>query len=324
MSTSSYASAYWTERDQNFKIETRHYGDLEALRTNTIYSLTAIVLTAFCVYVFTKLLDKRTIHAGKNAVVSFSFVILVTVAFNLVRPATKLPLSDLRASKLILNTCVYSDKGGKMPRWSSRDCMFGEGAFCSLKSPCTPCNPIPDIDEHIMFDIVQSIYRGNECRKCTTTNQVCPYNSAEEGKNYCKKKGKSFKTLDEKVINADISQKVAGWEVIRVEQCRTCCATRRTMEFFADRRLSMHDGASNLGKFKNVTISGSLNPQSFRPIYLEILDILENDSTYFTTVGGVPDRTMLNYTKEFEVDLFDHVNLTSYCNANPCPDNVLS
>ena len=39
MSTSSYASAYWTERDQNFKIETRHYGDLEALRTNTIYSL---------------------------------------------------------------------------------------------------------------------------------------------------------------------------------------------------------------------------------------------------------------------------------------------
>jgi len=116
MSTSSYASAYWTERDQNFKIETRHYGDLEALRTNTIYSLTAVVLTAFCVYVFTKLLDKRTIHAGKNAVVSFSFVILVTVAFNLVRPATKLPLSDLRASKLILNSCVYSDKGGKTPR----------------------------------------------------------------------------------------------------------------------------------------------------------------------------------------------------------------
>ena len=96
------------------------------------------------------------------------------------------------------------------------------------------------------------------------------------------------------------------------------------MEFFADRRLSMHDGASNLGKFKNVTISGSLNPQSFRPIYLEILDILKNDITYFTTVGGVPDRTMLNYTKEFGVDLFDHVNLTSYCNANPCPDNVLS
>ena len=52
------------------KSETSDYGDL-ALRTNTIYSLTAFVLTAFCVYVFTKLLDKRTIHAGKNAVASF-------------------------------------------------------------------------------------------------------------------------------------------------------------------------------------------------------------------------------------------------------------
>ena len=96
----SYASAFWTERDRNFKVDTRHYGDLESLRTNVTYALSALAVSAVCFIIFTKLLEKRTIKAGYNAIRAISFVALVTLIFNLLRPATKLSVEQLKNSEM--------------------------------------------------------------------------------------------------------------------------------------------------------------------------------------------------------------------------------
>ena len=90
------------------------------------------------------------------------------------------------------------------------------------------------------------------------------------------------------------------------------------MEFLADRKLSEHHGALNIGAFKNVSIDGSTTPQKFQNIYTEILGILKANPSYFITVGGVPNRTMINYTESFGVDLYGNINLTSYCATKPC------
>ena len=105
----SYASAFWTERDRNFKVDTRHYGDLESLRTNVTYALSALAVST-CFIIFTKLLEKRTIKAGYNAIRAISFVALVTLIFNLLRPATKLSVEQLKNSEMLLNSCVNSVK----------------------------------------------------------------------------------------------------------------------------------------------------------------------------------------------------------------------
>ena len=304
-------------RKSAFQIETRHYGDLEALRTNTVYCLSAVALGALCIYVFTRLLEKRTVKAGNNAISAVGVFMILAVAFNFLPPTTKLPLSSLKKSALILNTCVYSEKGGKRVG-NGRDCLYGEGATCSLKNPCTPCNPIAGLDQHIMFDVLQNIYRNDHCRKCTPTNQYCPNSGIEDASNYCRKQGYKLEQLDEKIIDGTVSSQVAGWETIHVEQCQVCCVTNRTMEFLADRKLSEHHGALNLGAFKNVTIAGSTTPQKFQNIYTEILDILKTDPSYFVTVGGEPNRSMINYTEAFGVELYEYINVTSYCATNPC------
>ena len=100
----------------NFKVDTRHYGDLESLRTNVTYALSALAVSAVCFIIFTKLLEKRTIKAGYNAIRAISFVALVTLIFNLLRPATKLSVEQLK-TQMLLNSCVNSVKGGKNYRF---------------------------------------------------------------------------------------------------------------------------------------------------------------------------------------------------------------
>ena len=227
---SSYASVFWTERDREFKINTRHYGDLESLRVNVTYVLSALAVSVACFVIFTKILGKRTIKAGYNAISAISFAVLLTSTFNLLRPATRLPLAQLKNSEILLNSCVNSIKGGKNFK-SFRDCYFGEDGTCSLKNPCTPCNPTAGLDANVMFDIVQSIFKGQQCRKCTSLNQACPGKN-QEGKNYCKRQAYSPQvSAIERTINGSVAQHVAGWEVVHVEPCTTCCVTNRTMEF---------------------------------------------------------------------------------------------
>ena len=288
--------------DRQFKINTRHYGDLESLRTNVTYAVSAVAVSAVCVIIFTKLLEKRTIKAGYNAISAISFVALVTLIFNLLRPATRLSLAQLKNSEMVLNSCVYSIKGGKKIH-TLRDCYFGEDGSCSLKNPCTPCNPIVGIDANVMFDVVQSIYKGQQCRKCTSLNQACPGKN-EESKNYCKKQAYNpLVSANERTINGSVAQYVAGWEVVHVEKCATCCVTNRTMEFFADRKLSEHHGGLNIGINNNISITGYAVAQPFKPIYDEIMEILARDPAYFVAVGAKPNRSMINYTYVWGVDL---------------------
>lgn len=51
------------------------------------------------------------------------------------RTKRRLPTSQ----GLVLNSCHTSTKGGKVTK-TKRDCREGQGPFCTLQEPCTPCS----------------------------------------------------------------------------------------------------------------------------------------------------------------------------------------
>jgi hypothetical protein len=75
------------------------------------------------------------------------------------------------------------------------------------------------------------------------------------------------------------------------------------MEFFADRKLSAHHGGLNIGIHNNISINGYTVAQPFKPIYDEIMEVLGKDPSYFVAVGAKPNRSMINYTDVWGVDL---------------------
>merc|ERR1711916_389844 len=84
------------------------------------------------------------------------------------------------------------------------------------------------------------------------------------------------------------------------EGCTTCCTTRRTSVFFAERGLSKMNGAHNIGTWKNQSIAGRTKSTPFDNIYADILKILADDPNYFISASKKPLATM-NYTTKFGI-----------------------
>ena len=315
------ASAFWRLKYETWQIETRHYGDLATYRSYTNLMVTALC----CLFVSIAVLGKfvrhqREISLRNKTIANRMIVIFLCffLAYYLLPVTTRLPYSQLKVSLLFYpgveslplleltpehflffqtgylktNECFYSRKGGKRPE-SYRDCHYGEASECSIASPCTPCNPQLDLDEAIMFDVVNKIFRGEHCTRCNGTNHPC--HSAT-----CKRSGYSDRQYSTAIVQGDITTSIPGWETTFVKDCSTCCTSNRTLAFFADRSLANSPGMQNIGTFKNASIHGKANSQAWAAIYAEIKSVLEINPAYFIATSGIPACTM-NYTLSHKI-----------------------
>jgi len=148
----------------------------------------------------------------KHTFCTLLFVAAIAVeTYFLALVGMKLPPGQQR----IWRSCANGIKGGKQSG-HLRDCMQGEGSFCTLKEPCTPCD---EPMGHIEFD---SLLWPSTCRACSNLNPgVC---RASEG--FSIQRNSERKDEIEWCRNADGT----------VEPCARCCLSlhneAKSMNFY--------------------------------------------------------------------------------------------
>lgn len=107
------------------------------------------------------------------AVVLLTALVCVQYVF-LVRVSLIIPISWKR--EFIRRDCFRSDKGGKLAN-TRRDCMEGQGMFCTAEEPCTPCPTGGASDTNGDW--------SGSCKNCTAPFRKSSFCSQREGTAIC-------------------------------------------------------------------------------------------------------------------------------------------